>query len=859
MKKLLAMVGAALSLLVPIGTALAAVIYENDFSIRVSTSPIPYSGWREVPYSVGTLANQTNPFQASSNDYDYQDNWILDNAYGRSAVVDIDGNPEAMIFKSPSDVADVCVKHRLGNTFTTGVVRVQCDMKTPTAGNWGSDSSRSFRLLLGDENFFSPETPPGDVLTKHLAGGAGISMAISNGEYRFFLYGYATATINSGGYVTDPLPLSGHWYRTVITANAGTMKYNVAIYDMGMDHPSKDAATPASPAWSTNDVPFRCMSLGMSSSFKGISAVGLYCYGASGDATASYRSAHFDNLRVWHNDVECYANDFTSRRSRSLAAAATTAGYEAPAVNADSENRIIYPIDTKLFSPLDTTLEKQPIGFDGWRNVHGTGKVVPVTGYYAQTGACVLMFTNNNSHCIAVQPIGRTFSSGKVRFCVDARVEFGSGGDSDTYMEAMLGSDKLYDSISRKDGNGYNGYNDGVFARSRIEKTPNGTDGGVSKRTTKWGTSTDGAGSGKGMTAATEGVATGGKWYRIELIADIDNGTYDYTVYNVCSSSSAPSFGQATLGVLFQQTEINRYVGVTSISHFALDSFGSKTYFDNVGIWHKPAGAASEQLVYKNTSDARTVYGVETAETPLVGALQKSPVGIDGWTRQYKTSDAILLVGGENPALGFANYTTVYSSFATHDLGGLYKDGKLTAQFDMCAQKTWSESGGFYFWLGGDRFHEGNMYGGSSGDDWFANWSACGIGLASLDAANPDTVKFASYQGNGTGGGNWQKTGSVTLGNWYRFVVKADITFGVSNVAIYDMGTTQPTLTTPTPNAPVQTFAAVPFRRNIKDVSSFGFQAQNPAASVLVADERRALIDNLRFDYSPNGLIITFR
>jgi len=54
---------------------------------------------------------------STRNDYDYQDNWILDNAYGRSAVVDIDGNPEAMIFKSPSDVADVCVKHRLGNTF----------------------------------------------------------------------------------------------------------------------------------------------------------------------------------------------------------------------------------------------------------------------------------------------------------------------------------------------------------------------------------------------------------------------------------------------------------------------------------------------------------------------------------------------------------------------------------------------------------------------------------------------------------------------------------------------------------------------------------------------------------------------
>ena len=76
-------------------------------------------------------------------------------------------------------------------------------------------------------------------------------------------------------------------------------------------------------------------------------------------------------------------------------------------------------------------------------------------------------------------------------------------------------------------------------------------------------------------------------------------------------------------------------------------------------------------------------------------------------------------VGGDNPALGFANYTYQVSRFVTHDLGGLYTSGKVTAQFDMRAQTRWSETGGCYFWLGSDRFHEGNMYGGSSNADYF--------------------------------------------------------------------------------------------------------------------------------------------
>ena len=129
------------------------VIYENDFSTRTSAGAIPYGGWREVPYSVGVLANSGNPFKSEVIDYNYQDNWLRYNANVSGVgvnVVDIDGNPEAMFFGTPigNNNGEIGARHRLGNTFTSGIVRVQCDMKTPTAGNWSGSSSRSFRLLL---------------------------------------------------------------------------------------------------------------------------------------------------------------------------------------------------------------------------------------------------------------------------------------------------------------------------------------------------------------------------------------------------------------------------------------------------------------------------------------------------------------------------------------------------------------------------------------------------------------------------------------------------------------------------------------------------------------------------------------
>ena len=133
----------------------AEVIYENDFAARTSKSPVPYGGWREVPYSTGTFVNDdyNDPFKATA----FQDGWIR----GRNTcscpvhIVSDGGNPEIAMHNAAADNKHVIVKHRIGNTFTDGIVTAQCDLRAPTTWS-GYGFVQEF--MLGDENFFSPET-----------------------------------------------------------------------------------------------------------------------------------------------------------------------------------------------------------------------------------------------------------------------------------------------------------------------------------------------------------------------------------------------------------------------------------------------------------------------------------------------------------------------------------------------------------------------------------------------------------------------------------------------------------------------------------------------------------------------------
>ena len=824
MNKLLLMIGAAATLAAPL--AYGEVVYQNDFLTRTSTGAVPYGGWREIPYVTGKLVNDgySNALEVFR-DTDLQDNWIRsrNSSSGYAYVIDDGDNQETILFSDQADYASyIIVKHRLGNTFTTGVVTAQCDFKPPE--DWLWFSSKNVRLVLGDETFFSPSTSMDD-FTKYLAAGAGIAMQGNTNpgeDYRFSLYGADVATAPTGA-------RKGIWYRVVITANLDTKKYGVAIYEMGASHPALDAATPATAAWTATDVDFWSETKGVTAN--GISSIGITGYGIAGtlDTSLRQKTAQVDNIRVAHNGVECYVNDFSSRKSR-VFGGATTATYELNSVLTNSVQSEVYVLDTNIVPDRENSgTTVQPIGIDGWRRV---------ANQWAEGNAQVrndgsgtyLRFSGGGSSAYLGQLFGTSVSSGKVRLSVDVRLPSNWTSSSSGALWVALGNDEYYNAVPA-DANNYR------FAAVGIRGETN--------------TPTYVEPSGSQNPSPSADISAS-HWYRIVVTADLDNDTTAFSVYEQGTAYPVKATADGTL--IYNTDSIGKLNGsnVQSLSSFSLAALNVVVWFDNIKVWHFSADGGTESLLYENYFSTRTCY---LNGGRIVGTLAKNPVGIDGWMRQYRTTDDFLLVGGDNPALGFNAVDKDYSAYAVHDLGAVYKGGKTTVQFDVCAPSGWLQNDGFAcVWLGDDWYHEGNMNGGTSESNYFIRWAACGVGFS--------YTKFAAYSGDGVGGGAWQKSSSTaTAGNWYRFVVTADPHARTSDVAVYDMGATHPTLATATPiGEAVASWTALPFRQNeVKrsGFSSIGIQAKGvKAANPLVETDHRLLFDNICVEHSPRGFVL---
>ena len=293
MKKLMAL---ALGSLACAAAVADTVVYQNDFSTRTSAGAVPSGEWREIKYSTGNLVNSsgTSPFSASQ----LQDNWILGRISSvNGAFVADSSNYELLLCSGEKGVAKtVCVKHRLGNTFTTGVVTAQCDFRPPS--DWQEADIRSVRFLLGDESFFSPDTgsKAADFL-KYAAANVGVSVytnVAGEASYKFFRYGIDLETA--------PTAKSNVWYRAVVEANLATKKYDVSIFEMGT-RPSLSSATPGTPVWTESALDFRNEADGVVLS--GISAIGFVGYGVSGTHTNAADRVREASPRQHVHDGRC--------------------------------------------------------------------------------------------------------------------------------------------------------------------------------------------------------------------------------------------------------------------------------------------------------------------------------------------------------------------------------------------------------------------------------------------------------------------------------------------------------------------------------------------------------------------------
>ena len=345
-------------------------IYENDFSVRRSASPVPTADWRAVDYVTGLLANTNSvaPFAPTAEGQVMQDGWIMSqetNNKGNARVYADGGNNMATLgHENGSNAQLSLVKQRLGNTFTNGVVTVQFDFLPP--GSWaGYSGDRRAALSIGDESFYSPSVSQ-DKVYQHTVGSVGVRLEGSRKVY----YNADQDTANTGTTETEVTRYA--WHRAVVTIDLDARMWGFAMYEMGQ-HPALGAATPATAVYTANDLPFA------DSSVTSVSSIGLGGFGVvwSEGGYASGQSpthiAAFDNIRVAHDGVECYVNDFTSGRRRNLDGT-TSGAYTPDSLLTSRVESEVYVSGNDIVGDFTGGSVVQPLGVDSWRrSMHGAG------------------------------------------------------------------------------------------------------------------------------------------------------------------------------------------------------------------------------------------------------------------------------------------------------------------------------------------------------------------------------------------------------------------------------------------------------------------------------------------------------
>ena len=850
------------------------LIYENDFSTRTSAKAIPSGMWRIQDYNVGLMANTDyeNPFGTFSVQ-NMQDGWIKNkstgtksgaNAYiysdtGENYMAVLGHADAATIYSSQTD-GRVILKNRIGNTFTNGVVTLQLDMRPPTA--WQSYADGSLRraiVCIGDEDYFSPEVDKPSVFSR-TAATAGVYLETGVGRKVYYR--------DSAEHKTDAEVPSGNWLRVVVTLDIDSRKWGFSLYDMKAGHPSINTVIPSEALFTQSDINFSDASL---TSISSIAICGFgVCWNVDGDMSAAPTAAAcFDSIRISHNGEECYRNSFDKCRRRSLAAGTRTATYAADCTvtNTVGSETYVSPatgnVNGRNIVPAkeagSTTVE--PIGIDGWRRLVGNAT--------ANQNSTVGMATPNSGNpCMRIShtsataservagvahPIGTTVRSGTLRMRVDMRQPSAWGSDpSSARLYVSLGNDTLY-----------NGYRDQCMSGRFLHA-------GITYGGTLYGYPCYLNASGS-IVSETSVKTASNTWYRAEFTVHLDSGTFDYTLYEQGGrgADNHPYLSDADGTVVFSKSNLPRIAanGVTEISTLAVWGFRSTVYYDNIQIWHTPPGATEETLLYRNSFSSRTVCQPGRSEGKLTGTLMKDPEGQDGWTAVDIGTMGAYFSGDDNPAMYFKNPEGSYG-YAVHELGQTVSNGIIVAQVDMRPPRGWwskndSCSGSVYVRFGGDSHYLGQI---NTDSTKFYALTASGFGFKHIAgnrlAGIYTNVALVAWQGNRAGGGS-MTPGNVTVDttHWYRFVATMDLRKSQYDVAAYDMGTTHPTLSTPSPAAPAARFSALPFRYttgSLGGISAFSVNANYTYSSPL-DDTLQPYVDNIRIRCFRRGICVSFR
>lgn len=285
--------------------------YENDFAHRryrtlspTGTRACDYASSLAVPASDAFhwwVVAQTNEVAAVTNvvtspNSNGQDGWRMTAGEPINALVDSRSDGGYMLaFAGPS--AYVKLAHPIGQTLSTGKVKLEADLRTPL--KWYQPRSRTFTVALGNDKLLSD----GDSYSVR-AGIAGV-----NDDATMAMYPYVY-TAESGTRAMKDFPLSSNvWYRVRVVADMDARTYDFSLFELGKKGGAPDRTVPDQPVATRTGLSFNPSGNVPFTTF----SVFAYSFGSS------WKGAEIlDNVRIWKgtdgvNWEIVYKNDFNTR------------------------------------------------------------------------------------------------------------------------------------------------------------------------------------------------------------------------------------------------------------------------------------------------------------------------------------------------------------------------------------------------------------------------------------------------------------------------------------------------------------------------------------------------------------------
>ena len=388
----------------------------------------------------------------------------------------------------------------LGETITSGKVKMSVDMRTPD--RWYNVSSRTMSVVLGKASLYdnTDQTALGNkyLLRVGVAGPTGSEADPG----AFYPYVYKLSPQH-----TEVACSSNHWYRAVVVADLDGKMFDVDFFDLGEDAPTPDAEG----QWICSETgrPF------LDGVTTEIGTLGIFNYNSG---TNSKGAEIFDNIQVWKQSdgdeswTPVYYNDFTvcRRYNRTVD--------EAPFVSG-VVNR---------FSPECDAWLRRPAYYNG---VPDPNAALVIAG----TNRCVKCSDAQRSYGWAVQSLGSKIRHGRLAVRADIRAPYKWTEEATTASAYFaIGGDEFYQgdvccytSEKYADTHEFTDRSAASFGFSQSSSEPTG-----SRLEIVRASAYDGNGAGGGVYARsdwrTDAVAP--SWYRFTANVNIDAGTYDLEV-----------------------------------------------------------------------------------------------------------------------------------------------------------------------------------------------------------------------------------------------------------------------------------------------------------------------------------------